>query len=59
MLSLVIFSVPLYKLFCDITGFQGFNKEVQIQEQDQNMNSGQLDIKVIFSAQVNDGLDWM
>ncbi len=59
MLSLVIFSVPLYKLFCDITGFQGFNQEVQIQEQDQNMNSGQLDIKVIFSAQVNDGLDWM
>ncbi len=59
MLSLVIFSVPLYKLFCDITGFQGFNKEVQIQEQDQNMNSGQLDIKVIFSAQVNDDLDWM
>ena len=59
MLSLVIFSVPLYKLFCDITGFQGFNKEVQIQEQNKNINSGQLDIKVIFSAQVNDGLDWM
>ena len=58
MLSLVVFSVPLYRLFCDLTGFQGFNKEVQIQEQNQNINSGQLDLKVIFSAQVNDGLDW-
>ena len=59
MLGLVIFSVPLYKLFCDLTGFQGFNKEVKIQEQHQNINSGELDIKVIFSAQVNEGLDWM
>ena len=59
MLSLVIFSVPLYKLFCDLTGFQGFNKEVKIQEQQQNINLGELDIKVIFSAQVNEGLDWM
>ena len=59
MLSLVIFSVPLYKLFCDLTGFQGFNKEVKIQEQQQNINLGELDINVIFSAQVNEGLDWM
>ena len=57
MLSLVIFSVPLYKLFCDVTGFQGFNKEVQIQQQNENISAGQLDIKVIFSAQVNDSLD--
>ena len=42
MLSLVIFSVPLYKLFCDLTGFQGFNKEVKIQEQQQNIKKDSI-----------------
>ena len=58
MSGLVVFSVPLYRLFCDLTGFQGFNQESEnlIEQIDPNM--GQLEMNVVFSSQVNDGLDW-
>ena len=58
MSGLVVFSVPLYRLFCDLTGFQGFNQEKEnlIEQIDPNM--GQLEMNVVFSSQVNDGLDW-
>ena len=58
MSSLVIFSVPLYRLFCDLTGFQGFNQETNnlIEQIDPKM--GELELNVVFSSQVNDGLDW-
>ena len=57
MSSLVIFSVPLYRLFCDLTGFQGFNQEKNnlIDQIDPKM--GELELNVVFSSQVNDGLD--
>ena len=58
MSCLVIFSVPLYRFFCDLTGFQGFNQETNnlIEQIDPKM--GELEMKVVFSSQVNDGLDW-
>jgi len=57
MIGLVYFSVPLYKLFCDITGFQGFNNKALDSTNNQD-SIGTLEFNVIFSAQVDDTLDW-
>jgi cytochrome c oxidase assembly protein subunit 11 len=57
MIGLVYFSVPLYKLFCDITGFQGFNNKTISENYNQDSKAA-LDLNVIFTAQVDDGLDW-
>ena len=57
MIGLVYFSVPLYKLFCDITGFQGFNDKAMNENNNQD-SMGKLEFNVIFAAQVDDTLDW-
>ena len=59
MSSLVIFSVPLYKLFCDLTGFQGFNQQTSNIDSNSEYLESQLDINVIFTSQVEEGLDWV
>ncbi len=59
MSSLVIFSVPLYKLFCDLTGFQGFNQQTSNIDSNSEYSESQLDINVIFTSQVEEGLDWV
>ncbi len=57
MIGLVYFSVPLYQLFCDITGFQGFNDKA-MNENNNHDSMGKLKFNVIFAAQVDDTLDW-
>ena len=59
MSSLVIFSVPLYKLFCNLTGFQGFNEQSNVIDQNINISEPQLNLNVIFTSQVDDKLDWV
>ena len=59
MSSLVVFSVPLYKLFCDLTGFQGFNQQPANIESTSELSDSQLNINVIFTSQVAEGLDWI
>ena len=59
MSSLVIFSVPLYKLFCNLTGFQGFNEQSNVINQNINISEPQLNLNVIFTSQVDDKLDWV
>lgn len=59
MSSLVIFSVPLYRIFCDLTGFQGFNQQNQNIDNNFETIESQLDINVIFTSQVEDNLNWI
>ena len=59
MFALVYFSVPLYKIFCDLTGFQGFNKQNDlIVTDDEKIDSSELELNFVFASQVADGLDW-
>ena len=54
MTSIVIFSVPIYNLFCKVTGYGGttsYSSEISIEIIDR-------DIKLQFNADVNDSLDW-
>ena len=59
MSGLVIFSVPLYKIFCSITGFQGFNDQSNTFEQNADITNSKLDLNVIFTSQVDNNLDWI
>ena len=59
MTSLVYFSVPLYKLFCDLTGFQGFNERSRIVEDNLETKDSKLEFNVIFTSQVDDSLNWI
>ena len=54
MFSLVAFSVPIYNLFCKVTGYGGttsYSSEPSLEIIDR-------DIKIQFNADVNDSLDW-
>ena len=54
MMSLVAFSVPIYNLFCKVTGYGGttsYSSEASITIIDR-------DIKLQFNADVNNSLDW-
>ena len=54
MISIVIFSVPLYNLFCKVTGYGGttsYSSELSLKIIDR-------DIKLRFNADVNDNLNW-
>tara|TARA_B110000438_G_C15524822_1_gene525845 strand:+ start:146 stop:619 length:474 start_codon:yes stop_codon:yes gene_type:complete len=54
MSTLVIFSVPIYNLFCKVTGYGGttsYSSELSFNTIDRN-------IEVKFNADVNDSLDW-
>ena len=54
MISLVAFSVPIYNLFCKVTGYGGttsYSSEPSLEIIDRN-------IKIQFNADVNDSLDW-
>ena len=54
MFSLVAFSVPIYNLFCKVTGYGGttsYSSEVSLDIIDR-------DIKLQFNADVNDSLKW-
>jgi cytochrome c oxidase assembly protein subunit 11 len=54
MTSLVGFSVPIYNLFCKVTGYGGttsYSSEV-------SLNIIDRDIKIQFNADVNDSLNW-
>ena len=54
MTSLVAFSVPIYNLFCKVTGYGGttsYSSEV-------SLNIIDRDIKIQFNADVNDSLNW-
>lgn len=55
MLMLAFASVPLYRLFCDVTGFGGIAKQVE-----EKANIPVLDRKVTvqFDANIDPGLDW-
>ncbi len=57
MMSLVYFSVPLYKIFCQVTGFQGFNIDQTDKTYLSNSNS-KLNFNVRFDAEVSDDLNW-
>ncbi len=59
MSGLVYFSVPLYKIFCNLTGFQGFNEQSNTLEAGTNISKPQLNFNVIFTSQVDDNLDWV
>ena len=59
MSGLVYFSVPLYKIFCDLTGFQGFNEKSINAVDNINNSEPQLYFNVIFTSQVDDNLDWV
>ena len=55
MIVLVAFSVPLYNLFCRVTGYGGttsFSENVSTITLDK-------DIKVQFNADVNDSINWL
>ena len=54
MIAIVIFSVPLYNLFCKVTGYGGttsYSSELSLKIIDR-------DIKLRFNADVNDSLNW-
>ena len=54
MFSLVAFSVPIYNLFCKVTGYGGttsYSSEVSLNIIDRK-------IKLRFNADVNDSLNW-
>ena len=54
MIVLVAFSVPLYNLFCRVTGYGGttsFSENVSTITLDQ-------EIKLQFNADVNDSINW-
>ena len=59
MSSLVYFSVPLYKLFCDLTGFQGFNEKSNLNNDIKDISKPELIFNVIFTSQVDGNLDWI
>jgi len=55
MILLVAFSVPLYNLFCRVTGYGGttsFSENVSTITLDK-------DIKIQFNADVNDSINWL
>ena len=54
MIGLAYASVPLYKLFCQVTGFGG---TTQVAEQ-APVEVSEKTIKVRFNAEVNSGLNW-
>ena len=54
MILLVAFSVPLYNLFCRVTGYGG---TTSFSENISNITLDK-DIKLQFSADVNDSIDW-
>ena len=57
MFALVYFSVPLYKIFCDLTGFQGFNKQNDLPiNNDEQINLSELELNFVFASQVADGI---
>ena len=54
MFLLVAFSVPIYNLFCKVTGYGGttsYSSEMSLNIVDRN-------IKIRFNADVNDSLNW-
>ena len=54
MITIVVFSVPIYNLFCKVTGYGGttsYSSEVSLKIINR-------DIKLQFNADVNDSLDW-
>ena len=54
MFSLVAFSVPIYNLFCKVTGYGGttsYSSEV-------SLNIIDRDVKLQFNADVNNSLNW-
>ena len=58
MFSLVYFSVPLYRIFCDLTGFQGFNNQSNTSN-NLDISDQELEFNVIFTSQVDNDLDWI
>ncbi len=58
MMSLVYFSVPLYKIFCQVTGFQGFNVN-QVDNTYSDNSDSSLKFNVRFDAEVSDELNWL
>lgn len=55
MIGLAFASVPLYKMFCQITGFGG--QASMIAEPSSGIVPGRK-IKVVFNADINNNLDW-
>ena len=56
MAMLVVFSVPLYQMFCQVTGIGGTTGTSEFVP-DQSMISDR-EITVLFNADVNNGLPW-
>ncbi len=57
MLSLAYASVPLYKVFCKVTGYGGTTKKVKSLDLTKDIKSKK--IKVYFNADVMPGLPWI
>ena len=55
MVALVSFSVPLYKMFCQITGYGGTVQQVNLKDEIVIL---EREIKVSFNADVNKDLPW-
>ena len=54
MITIVVFSVPIYNLFCKVTGYGGttsYSSKSSVNIIDRN-------IKIQFNSDVNDSLDW-
>ena len=54
MTTLVAFSVPIYNLFCKVTGYGGTTSY----SSEASLNIIDRDIKIQFNADVNDSLNW-
>ena len=55
MFFLTFAAVPLYKLFCQVTGYGGTPKIVDIKDQ---IDISQKKIKIEFNSDVNKKLNW-
>ena len=54
MFSIVAFSVPIYNLFCKVTGYGGTTSY----SSESSLKVINRDIKIQFNADVNDSLNW-
>lgn len=58
MTLLVVYSVPLYELFCKVTGFGGYTQRADAAPAKVDARAGARVITVRFLANTNPNLDW-
>ena len=57
MIGLTFASVPLYKLFCQVTGYGGTPKISKLNQSSKNLSTIK-EIKIEFNSDVNKKLNW-